>query len=77
MAVKAKEPDSVPAVQTGAPVSIEALAIAHKTPASVLAGVCAANGWKPGKAVEEQEYLAAVDAFLKGPMRGGSGKRGS
>lgn len=37
---------------------------------AVFAGVCAAKGWKPGKAVTEEEFLAAVEEFEGAPMRG-------
>ena len=43
--------------------------------ASTKAGVCSAQGWKPGKAVTEEEFLEAVKKFENAPMRGGSGKK--
>lgn len=36
----------------------------------VFAGTKAANGWKTGKVVSEQEYDAAVKAFCSAPMDG-------
>ena len=40
----------------------------HRTGRAVFAGVCAAQGWRPGKAVTEAEFLAAVRAFTGAPM---------
>ncbi len=37
---------------------------------TVFAGVCAANGWKPGKQLTEAEFLAAVAKVTGAPMRG-------
>ena len=37
---------------------------------SVFAGVCSAQGWKPGRAVTEEEFLAAVKNFENAPMNG-------
>ena len=34
-----------------------------------------AQGWKPGKAVTEEEFLEAVKKFENAPMRGSSGKK--
>ena len=44
----------------------------HGVNRAVFAGVCAANDWKPGKAVAEEEFLEAVSKFTKGPMSGPS-----
>ena len=38
-------------------------------------GTLCLKGWRPGKQVTEQEYLAAVTAFEKGPMAGTGGTR--
>ena len=40
----------------------------HGTGPAVYAGTLCLKGWRPGKQVTEQEYLAAVTAFEKGPM---------
>ena len=37
---------------------------------AVFAGVCAAQGWKPGKSVTEAEFLGAVKKFTSAPMGG-------
>mgnify|MGYP000431025431 CR=1 FL=1 len=42
----------------------------HKIGWAVFAGVCAAKEWKPGKAVTEEEFLAAVREFNAAPMTG-------
>lgn len=57
---------------TGAPqlVPIEELQSRHKTPAAIFCGVMAAKGWKPGKHVEENEYIRAVAEFLGSPVSG-------
>lgn len=47
--------------------TIDTLRKKHKTGRAVFAGVCAANGWRPGKAITEEEYLAAVAGFTGGP----------
>ena len=40
----------------------------------ILTGVCAANGWRPGKAMTEDEFLAAVAKFNNSPMNGRKSK---
>mgnify|MGYP001075899736 CR=1 FL=1 len=40
----------------------------HNITQPVFAGVCAANGWKPGKAMTEETFLRAVAAFAGAPM---------
>ncbi len=35
---------------------------------AVFAGVCAANGWKPGRTMTEAEFCGAVKAFTGAPM---------
>lgn len=40
----------------------------HKVGRAVFAGVCAARDWKPGKAVTEAEFLAAVASFTGAPI---------
>lgn len=42
----------------------------HKVRRAVFAGVCSAQGWKPGRAVTEEEFLAAVKNFENAPMNG-------
>lgn len=69
MATKRTEPAAAgTAVQEAA--ALEALRTKYKTPPAVFAGVCAAQGWRAGKRITEQEYTAAVAAFTGAPMDG-------
>lgn len=56
---------------TGALFKIEELAQKADTPAYVLAGIKAANGWGSGKELTEAAYKTASEKFLKGSMTGG------
>ena len=63
--------------QTGSPgaeapevFTIEKLRSEKNVKRAVFAGVCAAEGWKPGKTVTEAEFLAAVERFTSAPMSG-------
>ena len=63
--------------QTGSPgaeapevFTIEELCSEKNVKRAVFAGVCAAEGWKPGKTVTEAEFLAAVERFTSAPMSG-------
>lgn len=38
---------------------------------AVFEGTKAANGWKGGRQVEEQEFREACEAFRKAPVNGG------
>lgn len=55
-------------------VPIDKLREQHKIGHAVYAGVCAANGWRPGKAMAEDEFLAAVAKFNSSPMNGRKSK---
>lgn len=55
-------------------VEIGKLRTKHRIGPALYAGVCSAQGWKPGKAVTEAEFLAAIQAFNSAPM-GGASKR--
>lgn len=46
----------------------------HKVGRATYAGVCAANGWPAGKAMTEDEFLAAVAKFNNSPMNGRKSK---
>jgi len=37
---------------------------------AVFAGTCSANGWKPGKLLTGDEFMAAVSKFSGSPMDG-------
>ena len=47
----------------------------HKIGRAVFAGVCAAQDWKPGKQITEEEFLAAVKAFTGAPMSGARSRK--
>lgn len=50
--------------------SIEELKEKNKTPETVFQGMKAAENWKTGKAVTEEDYKKALNNFLKSPMGG-------
>lgn len=54
--------------------TIEQLRSEKKINRAIFAGVCAAQGWKPGKTVTEEEFLGAVEKFTSAPMSGASKK---
>ena len=67
--------------QTGSPgaeapevFTIEKLRSEKNVKRAVFAGVCAANGWRPGRAMTEETFLQAVAAFVGAPMGPASGK---
>lgn len=49
---------------------IEQLRDKHKIGRAAFAGMCAANGWKPGKVMSETGFLAAATEFMNAPMSG-------
>ncbi len=70
MASKTNFPESTPEVQTGTmePLPIEKHCAGLGISKPVFAGVCAANGWKPGKVMTESEFCRAVREFTGAPM---------
>ena len=50
--------------------SIEELKEKNKTPDRIFEGVKAAENWKPGKAVKQEDYETALKGFLESPMGG-------
>ncbi|MDE6456556.1 MAG: hypothetical protein K2L38_11790 [Dysosmobacter sp.] len=54
--------------------ALEALRKKHKIARPIFAGVCAANNWKPGRAMTEEEFLRAVADFTGAPMGVPQGK---
>ena len=56
MATKTQKPEGAAAPEL---VAIDKLREQHKVGRATYAGVCAANGWRPGKAMTEDEFLAA------------------
>ena len=80
MATKTNRPDALPDVQqtdgqqTSTPsprlLSIEKHREQLKIKIPVFIGVCAVNGWKPGRAMTEAEFRRATEAFTGAPMNG-------
>jgi hypothetical protein len=50
--------------------SIEELKEKNKTPDRIFEGITAAENWKTGKAVTQEDYEKALEGFLKSPMGG-------
>lgn len=50
--------------------TIEAWSKQERTPTHILAGVKVRRNWVSGKEVTLKEYQAAVNGFVKGPLRG-------
>ena len=71
MATKTQKPEGAAAPELG---PINTLREQHKVGRATYAGVCAANGWRPGKAMTEDEFLAAVAKFNNSPMNGRKSK---
>lgn len=56
-------------------IEVGQLRMKHNVARAIFAGVCAAQGWKSGKFVTEDEFLAAVKQFTEAPMSGASHKK--
>lgn len=65
-AAQAAKPD----IETQELKSIDELCKKHKIGRAVFAGACAVNGWRPGKAMTDKEFLDGVAKFTKGPASG-------
>ena len=75
MANKMNKTDNAPDVQQSDPPPLELLPIEQhqeqlKIKMPVFIGVCAVNGWKPGKVMTETEFRRAAEAFTGAPMNG-------
>lgn len=46
----------------------------HKIGRAVFAGAFAVNGWRPGRAMTDEEFLDGVAKFTKGPASGSGTK---
>jgi len=73
MANKMNKTDNAPDVQQSDPPPLELLPIEEhqerlKIKIPVFIGVCAVNGWKPGRVMTEAEFRRAVEAFTGAPM---------
>ena len=77
MAKEEKGTGAETAAERAVPVykTIEPWSNVHGTGPAVYAGTLCLMGWRPGKQVTEQEYLAAVTTFEMGPMAGTGGTR--
>lgn len=58
-----EQPTASPGAEAPKVFTIEQLRSEKKINRAVFAGVCAAEGWKPGKTVTEEEFLEAVEKF--------------
>ena len=65
-----EQPAASPGAEAPKVFTIEQLRDEKKVKRAVFVGVCAAEGWKPGKTVTEAEFLAAVERFTSAPMSG-------
>lgn len=54
--------------------TIEQLRSEKKINRAIFVGVCAAQGWRPGKTVTEAKFLEAVEKFTSAPMSGAAKK---
>ena len=75
MANKMNKTDNAPDVQQSDPPPLELLPIEEhqerlKIKIPVFIGVCAVNGWKPGRDMTEAEFRRAAEAFTGAPMNG-------
>ena len=75
MANKMNKTDNAPDVQQSDPPPLELLPIEEhqeqlKIKIPVFIGVCAVNGWKPGKVMTETEFRRAAEAFTGAPING-------
>ena len=73
MANKMNKTDNAPDVQQSDPPPLELIPIEQhqeqlKIKIPVFIGVCAVNGWKPGRVMTEAEFRRAVEAFTGAPM---------
>lgn len=50
--------------------TIAELAETSRTSPAIVAAVCEANGWMPGKRLSEKEFTEAVTRFVKAPAGG-------
>ena len=68
------QPTASPGAEAPKVFTIEQLRSEKNVKRAIFAGVCAAEGWKPGKTVTETEFLAAVEKFALAPMSGAAKK---
>lgn len=61
MATKTKQPELL---------TIGELCKKHNIKQAVFAGACVASGWKPGRVMSDEEFLAGIERFTRGPASG-------
>lgn len=61
MATKTKQPELL---------TIGELCKKHNIKRVVFAGACVASGWKPGRVMSDEEFLAGIERFTRGPASG-------
>ena len=69
-----EQPAASPGAEAPKVFTIEQLRSEKNVKRAIFAGVCAAEGWKPGKTVTEAEFLGAVEKFTSAPMSGAAKK---
>ena len=74
MANKTKPEAVSTATQPQELLPIDALREKHKVSRPVFAGACAANDWKPGRAMTEEAFLQAIADFTGAPIGAPQGK---
>lgn len=74
MATEKKKPETAKAAKAETKSAklfpLDELRVKHQTGRAVFAGACAVNGWKPGKVMSDEEYIAGVAKFTEGPTNG-------
>lgn len=61
MATKTKQPELL---------TIGELCKKYNINRAVFAGACVASGWKPGRVMSDEEFLAGIERFTRGPASG-------
>ena len=61
MATKTKQPELL---------MIGELCKKHNINPAGFAGACVASGWKPGRVMSDEEFLAGIERFTRGPASG-------
>lgn len=61
MATKTKQPELL---------TIGELCKKHNIKRAVFTGACVASGWKPGRVMSDEEFLAGIERFTRGPASG-------
>lgn len=81
MAIKNQTPNVLPdladreTLKTPELLEINELCIKHRIRRAIFAGVCAAEGWAPGRRISEEAFLSSVRQFESAPMSGSPVKK--